>query len=234
MNLYDLMSTLAHGELSNLSLVTNGAIAETAHRKVVSAINATLTDIYTRIPLHEKELIVRTLEWKSLYLLRKQFALTSGSQEQHKYILDSQSYPFTGDIVRILSVTNEVGDPLPLNDPEQWAAVFTPYYDAVQFTHPSDNQIFTVQYQALHPKLALEPTESMMQQQIMLPPVLEELLVLGTASRVIAPIGGQTQTLRAQYLDTAYESKLTFAQLRNDVGDTGTATNVKLMLRGYP
>lgn len=233
MKLQELFNELAIGELSNLAFAKTGVIDTASHAKVVAAINVALNDIYSRIPLAEKEVLVETLDWKSIYFIRKEHARMDPTPGFLKYILDTPTNPFTGDLVKVLCVSNEIGDPLPVNDAEQWASVFLPAFDTVQFNHPGAKQVFSVQYQALHPKLVVEG-DKYLDQVLRVPPVLMDMVKLKTASTLLAPMGGQNETLKAQALEAKYEARHTSLVLKNDVGDTGVHTNVKAMLRGYP
>lgn len=233
MKLSDLLLELAIGELSNLAFAKTGVIDTAAHPKVILAINAALRDMFSRVHLAEKEVLVETLDWKVLYYIRKEHAMMDSTPGFLKYILDTPANPFTGDLVKVLGVTNEVGDPLPVNDAEQWASVFLPSFDSVQFNHPGAKQVFSVQYQALHPVLATSGTDYL-EQEIRVPSVLMDMVKAKVASTIIAPMGGQDQTLKSQALDAVYEARHTSLVLKNDVGDTGINTNVKSIHRGFP
>lgn len=233
MKLQELFNELAIGELSNLAFARTGTIDPASHGKVVIAINVALNDIFSRIPLAEKEVLIETLDWKSIYFIRKEHARTDSTPGFQKYIIDTPANPFLGDLVKVLGVSNEIGDPLPMNDAEQWASVFLPAFDTVQFNHPGAKQIFSVQYQALHPKL-VATGENYLNQVLRVPTVLMDMVKLKTASTLLAPMGGQNETAKAQVLEAKYEGRHTSMVLKNDVGDTGVNTNVKAMLRGYP
>lgn len=233
MKLQDLFNELAIGELSNLALAKTGVIDPAHHNKVVTAINVALNDIFSRIPLAEKEVLVETLDWKSIYFIRKEHSRMDPTPGFLKYIVDTPANPFTGDLVKVLGVCNEIGDPLPMNDAEQWASVFLPAFDTVQFNHPGAKQIFAVQYQALHPKL-VATGDGYLDQILRVPSVLMDMVRIKTASTLLAPMGGQNETLKAQALEANYEARHTSLVFKNDVGDTGVHTNVKAMLRGYP
>lgn len=233
MILNELMHELAIGELSNLAFAKTGDIDPASHGKVIAAINVALNDIFSRIPLAEKEVLVETLDWKHLYHIRQEHSRMDPTPGYLKYIIDTPANPFKGDLVKVVGVTNEVGDPLPMNDAEQWASVFLPTFDSVQFNHPGAKQVFSVQYQALHEKLA-SSGNGYLGQRIRIPPVLSDMVKLKTAAVILSPMGGQDQTIKAQALEAGYEARHTSLVLKNDVGDTGISTNVKVMLRGYP
>lgn len=233
MKLHELFDELAIGELSNLAFAKTGVIDVASHGKVVTALNVALNDIFSRILLAEKEVLVETLDWKSIYYIRKEHSRLDSTPGFLKYILDTPANPFLGDLVKVLGVSNEVGDPLPMNDAEQWASVFLPAFDTVQFNHPGAKQIFSVQYQALHPKLVASG-EGYLDQVLRVPTILLDMVKLKTASTLLAPMGGQNETLKAQSLDAKYEARHTSLVFKNEIGDTSISTNVKLMLRGYP
>lgn len=233
MKLKQLLLELAVGDLSSMSFAKTGDIDPASHFKVVNAINVALNDIFSRVLLSEKEVLVETLDWKHVYHIRPEHARMNNTPGYLKYIIDTPANRFTGDLVKVMGVSNEVGDPLPMNDAEQWASVFVPAFDTVQFNHPGAKQVFSVHYQALHPKLTVEGHDYL-EQEVRVPPVLIDLVKMKTASTILAPMGGQTETLKAQTLEANYESRHQNLVLKNEIGDTSLTTNVKLMLRGYP
>lgn len=233
MNLGQLMRELALGELSNLSFVDGTEIVEDRIPSVILAVNTALRDLFTRLPLRESEVIVQTYDWKTNYPIRKEHAMMDDTPNVLKYIQDTPARPFTGDLVKIVGVCNEIGAPLPINDAEGWASVFLPAHDTVQFNHPGASQVFAVQYQALHPVLA-DDGEQIMEQPIHIPAVLIDLLKMKVALTLISPMAGQEHSLKAQVLESGYESKMDMLERKNEVGDLGTSTNIKLHLRGYP
>ncbi len=233
MKLSQLLRELALGELSNLSFTDGDAIISERQSTVILAINTALRDLFTRVPLRESEVTVQTFDWKALYPIRKEHAVMDPTPDVLKYIQDTPARPFTGDLVKIVGVCNEIGAPLPINDSEGWASVFLPSHDVVQFNHPAANQVFFVQYQALHPPVA-DSGAGFLDQEIRVPPILIDLLKLKVAHTIISPMAGQDHSIKAQVLEATYEGKLDELQRKNEVGDLGTSTNIKLHLRGYP
>uniref|UniRef100_UPI00262258C7 hypothetical protein n=1 Tax=Janthinobacterium sp. TaxID=1871054 RepID=UPI00262258C7 len=115
MKLNELLLELATGELSNMAFAKTGVIEPAAHLKVITSLNVALNDIFSRVPLAEKEVLVETLDWKHLYYIRKEHARMDPTPGYLKYIIDTPANPFLGDLVKVLGVVNEVGDPLPMN-----------------------------------------------------------------------------------------------------------------------
>lgn len=234
MKLSELLKKLSYGELSNLSLSGEGSgtINESAHPRLILLINDALKDIFSRFNLHERTTAIQSLDWKSFYVLRKEFAVMDPTVGL-KYIIDTPSNIFTDDLVKILDVTNEVGDPLPLNDAEQWASVFTPKFDTLQLTHPGSSQIFAVTYQALHPELALSGA-GYLDQEIRIPSILETALRMKTVLPIFSAMSGQEYSVKSQQLEAAYENRLAEIEQKNLISDSVVPTNVKLMRRGFP
>lgn len=238
MKLIDLFRDLSFGELSSLSMSNegSGSIKEASQPRLIAIINTALTEMFTRTVFEEKEILVQTKDWKSIYYLRKEYAKMDPTKDVMKYILDTPKNPFKGDLVRVLEVRNEVGNALPLNDAEQYASVFTPYYDTIQFTHPGADQVFAVRYQSLHPTVVstADKPEDVLNQNINLPPIFWEILRLRIASGIFAGMSGQEYSVKAQALQASYESKYAEIEQKNLAGDSGQDTNVKIYHRGFP
>lgn len=234
MKLRELFAKLSFIELSNLSMANdgNGTIREADQPRLVHIVNEALKDMYSRMLLSERVLLLQSLDWKSNYALRKEHAVMDPSPEL-KYIIDTPHNIFTGDLVKVLGVCNEIGDPLPLNDSEQWASVFLPHFDVVQLTHPGFNQVFSVSYQALHPLLDVDG-EDVLEQEIRIPSLLEDILRARVAFGIFSAMSGQEFSTKAQQLESTYESKLSWIEQNNLIGDAGLNTNVKLHRRGFP
>lgn len=221
-------------ELSNLAMGKDGIgeIREADQARLVQCVNDALKDMYSRMLLSERVLLLQSFDWKSNYHLRKEHAMMDPSTEM-KYIIDTPQNKFTGDLVKVLSVCNEVGDQLPLNDSEQWASVFLPHFDVVQLTHPGFAQVFSVSYQALHPVIESEG-EGLLEQEIRIPTLLEDILRTRVAFGIFSAMSGQEFSTKAQQLESTYESKLSWIEQNNLIGDAGLNTNVKLHRRGFP
>lgn len=221
-------------ELSNLAMSGDGSgeIRTADQPRLIHCVNDALKDMYSRMLLSERVLLLQSFDWKSNYHLRKEHAMMDPSSEL-KYIIDTPHNVFTGDLVKVLEICNEVGSPLPLNDSEQWASVFLPHFDVVQLTHPGYGQVFSVSYQALHP-LIVTDGEDVLEQEIRIPILLEDILRVRVAFGIFSAMSGQEFSTKAQQLESTYETKLSWIEQNNLIGDAGLNTNVKLRRRGFP
>jgi hypothetical protein len=61
--------------------------------------------------------------------------------------------PFQDDVLKIEEIYDEEGTKLALNDISDEDSVYTPAYNLIQIPYPNDDNSFSVQYRASHPKI---------------------------------------------------------------------------------
>lgn len=238
MKLKDLMQQLAYMELSGLfmSSETAGAIDEESYPRVLSAVNSSLMDLFTRFVLSEKELHILCLAHKTMYELKPQYA-TMNPSPGIKYILDTPDYPYTGDLIRILSVTDEIGNYVSINDRGRKGSIFIPRYDTIQINDPANDKMVAVTYQANHPKLMLEVPDDVHfnrdEQEVDIPPALEEALRVRVAFHVFSAMERKENAAQIVNLASRYEMLCMQAESKNLLNDSTIATTSKLQNRGF-
>lgn len=227
----DLVDRLFSGELSSLAIAMKEAeeVSAKDRRKLVNIINDSLTEIYTRFELSIKELIVVSHEWKNLYLLVPEHAVMNPAEEL-KYIYDTPNYEFTGDIIKILEVTNEAGCRLPLNQSDKWASVFTPRYNELQLNHVSDEQAFNVLYQASHPKIE---EDNWLNTVLEIPPVMENILRALVCYKFYSGMSGQGDGEKAESFQMKYELLCETVDMKSQLNRPELTSNHKLDCRRY-
>lgn len=237
MLLSELFKTLSFNELSNLSIGNEGkgSIKPEQYERFIDFTNNALLELYSRFAINTKELILQTYDYKSIYPIKSEFALSNTSSNQIKYIIDTPNDPFIDDIISITGVRNEVGNALPINDPEQWASVFTPQVDTLQLTHVSDSQVFFVEYKAKPTKLIYNPNDldATLNQEFILPTALYEALRYRVANYFISPMTGQGIQAKTQQLDQLYQDKCNEIEQLGLMGYNEFSTNTKLYRRGF-
>lgn len=231
MKLEQLFKNLSYGELSNLSIGNEGAgyISADDIPKLVMYTNQSLTALYTRFILNYRELVLKSYDHIAFYYLRPEFAQSNELPAHKKYIIDSPMEPFTGDVIRVLQVFNEVGKELPLNDNEQYAAVYTPQYDCIQLTHPCNDDVFSVHYQATHPALK----DDDLCQEIRIPFFLEEALQAHVAYKVFSHMNGQENSAKSQEHMQRYENICLEVMEKDLVHTSVSNTNIKSYKWGW-
>lgn len=236
MKVETLFEKLSYGELYSMVLSEDGSgtLQREDWNRIISFTNNGLRDLYNKFVISEKELIVKSIDWKSKYPLTVEHAYTNPTPAI-KYIEDRSDDPFTGDVLKILEVTNEVGAPLPLNDPEQWASVFTPQYNVLQLTHPGCGQIFSVIYQAAPEVLRadLECDQDILDQEFLIPLALEGALTAYIGSEVFSSMAGQESNMKSQELKEKYLEICSEVERKDLTSEYNTITNVKLYRRGF-
>ena len=254
--LRDLLEDLAFGPLNNLAIGGDGKGVIPAHMeaRVLSYINRSLLEMYSKFILVEKEVVIRVMLDRTLYPLRKIHAdsfylpgpewsqpaccCTPGSDVTEvcrcsnsvpKFIADSLAFPFEEDIIRILHVFDEDGIEVPLNDSSDAYSVFTPAPDVLQIPDPIDRTFFAVNYQARH--RVLQPGEC--HQKIILPLGLKAALEAHVAYQVFSSMNGQEHTAKAQEYYSRYDLLCTDAEYKDLTLTSMTQDNCKLFTRGF-
>ncbi len=232
MKLADILEQLAYGELSRLAYAKTGTIVEADWPKVIPHINLGLTELHKRFPLQLEEVAVQQYEQISMYKLHSDFAVTNtGSTEPVKYIVDTSFYPFKDNVLKILSVHNEIGEELYLNDSNNDWSIQTPSYDTIQVPDPEAANELAVIYQANHAKIliaGLDPAT----EEINLSGAYLEALLQYVAARAFASVPSLEGISDSNnYMGKFERSCLKITEM-NLISDDNTS-NLKLEQRGW-
>lgn len=147
MYLEELYEDLANGELRAHAWAMNGTIADEHKEKIVSNLNVCLTDLYTRFPLLTKQLTLIQHSGITEYVLTREYAQTNKESLQPiKYIYDTDKDPFQGNVLRIESVFDEIGDELVLNAEQGCKVALTPAPDVLEIPNPVETNALFVNY----------------------------------------------------------------------------------------
>lgn len=210
MDVRELFERLSFGELSALSIGSEGAgtIPAEKQSRVLSCANTVLTDLHSRF-YHKQGLVTVQLDASitkyQLKAVNAQTNVTVGNTAP-RYIKDTASEPFTGNLIRIVSaslvpLTEAQLQTLGLTETEMsWKIVS---HDTLRVTNPLTGAMLLVEYQENHPKLSLSPV--VLTQEISLSPVLEEALVVKIAAMIYAGMDGEAQLIKARELKVRYE-----------------------------
>ena len=231
-NISTILKRLALGELSNLSLVSKASPGEILSKyvpSVVSHMNDGLVQIYTRLLLLEKEVVILTVPAVTKYYLRPDRAARSEKLSGIKYINDSVDYPFTGDLIKILGVYDERGVKVPLNDRNDPLSIFTSETDVLSVTDLYLGTYLSVLYQASHPIL----NHNNLEQNINIPSYLVQTLCDYVASKVYGAMNGVANMRRSQEYMGAYENALFNVKIDDIAITSRTSTNTKFEQKGF-
>jgi len=226
-----IFNRLAHGELSNLSLVDKnspGQIKDKYHPAILMQLNKAMRDVFTRFLLSQKEVIINTTATRTHYYLRNEFAVSNTQSTSTKYVDDTQCDNFNGDVAKILNVYDGMGRELYLNRLDEPLSVFTPQFDCLQITANHQTDSFFVIFQALHPRLTLDPDSI-----LNIPPSLEDPLLLLIASKVYGAINGDANSSRSLQYMQQYEASLIENEVRDMASTSEGVPNSKLDRAGF-
>lgn len=150
--------------------------------KLLPAINSALRLLYIDTQVSQKELVLRTDANTTIYYLKVEHAVTNAALV-NKYILDSVSRPFIGDLARIDEVRDE-DNRLVYSAHENYTGGYVrmPAWNCLTFSIPQDLKEYLVRYRAAAPVMTETQNDSSV--VLDLPPGYEDLLRLRVAERV--------------------------------------------------
>lgn len=235
MNLNQLFTDLALGELSNLSMAENNTIIPAKRPQIVTHANAGLLELHSKFVLKEKDMIIEMREGVTNYHLLKRYAMSQYDETNPPdrwnlpYIIDTVGEPFPEDVLKILSVYNSFGQKMPLNDLEDPMSVFNPQSTVLQVPFPIPGQALTLEYQARHEILDHCDCEA----EIILPEVLRGALRSYIASKVYMHMNTQENTAKGQEHSINFETACVDVVEKDLVSSSSSTTNVRFHKRGW-
>lgn len=210
MKVSELLAALSYGELNGLSMSLDGSgdIDEISQSRIIHYANQALTALYTRFPHKIDYVDIELSDLIRTYYLRPEFAVSDTVSVGPKYILDNSVDPLDQRITKIISIRDEDAEnyrdrDVLINDTSHKVSVKTVSYDGFMVKEPVAGNIYTVEYQCLHPLLTVsEPQDN---ESIHLAPVLHEALELRIASKIYGAIGGEDSIMKSQSMMGQYE-----------------------------
>ncbi len=231
MLLQTVIDHLKTGEFSLTNLGSNDEEGLTSNNlaAVINHINLGLIDIYKRINLSLKEVYVDQYAHIQKYTLNSKHAYSNEESTATKYISDTVDDPFTNDILQIITVNNEVGCELPLNDSNKCDSLFTPKYNVIQVPCPVDGNSLIVVYRAA-PELLKNNCD--FTQEVELPLTFLDVLLYYVAYRVKASRPDQESIIESNNYFAKYDAAMQLIKMEGLYNSSNT-TNMKLIERGF-
>tara|TARA_R110000850_G_scaffold233967_2_gene358852 strand:+ start:8839 stop:9531 length:693 start_codon:yes stop_codon:yes gene_type:complete len=204
MLLRDFFQSLSYGELSNLSISGEGSgeIIEKEQNRLASLTNAALKELNSRIAYKTHYVKFQTYANEVSYLLK----------EGSPYLLSA----LDRDVHKIVGVMR-MDDPATLEDEEyallmntrnvikQGFAVRAVGADTLNFDNPKDGEIYIAEVR-LQPALLTIPAD--LEEEVDVPPVLENLLTYLVCARVYSGMNGEMTVGKAQMFNGMFERAL--------------------------
>ena len=220
-----IIDAVKYGELQNV-------YTEEKLPQLISFINLGLIQIYSKLPIIEKQVTIQEYPQISLYKLSSMYARHNHlSKVKHKYILDTPDNPFTDDVLFITGICDENGFAIPLNDEHHRRSVFISSYDTIQIPNANENEAVFVIYRA-KPR-CINPETKNLNQEIELPDYLLEALTSFIGFKAHQAIGSQESLAASQAFYQRFTELINQAITDNIAGDGVLPTNIKPRMRGY-
>jgi hypothetical protein len=210
MNVADLMQGLSYGELRNLfaGMTGAGVIEELDQNRAIFFANQALKHLSSRFSYKRSYVKLQLVDGRRTYPMRKAFAksvIGSGA-----WLDDTIDEALISDVIKVLGVTQltKPGDltfqplSLALNDRAE-TGVRMKSYDTLFFPEPQTGALYEIELQVAHEKLSIPINEN---EEINLPPGLEEALLVKTAAGFFGSMGGEVNAAIAVRLENRFET----------------------------
>lgn len=234
MKLENILLLLKTGELRSVNFGGTDVegLTEDHYEEVIAHINLGLLNLHTRFPLKLKEVFVQQYAHIQFYKLDPRYAITNTeSTEPYKYIIDNKDNKFGDSFLSIESISNELGQNIPLNDNNCSYSLHTPSADTIQTATPNANDAWSVIYRA-KPLWLSTCGCGILNQEVELPNFLVEALLLFVAHRVHASKNNVNSMAESNNYYTKYEKLCVDLQNTSHLIKDLT-TNIKLETNGW-
>lgn len=237
LSLLDIFKDLEGGELSQFSfsgsIDGDGSIPVSMYPRLIRHVNKALTALHTRFALKEEEVFIQLEDHITLYVLEtSNQSLEPLTDPASKYIINPVTKPYTGDLIRINSIFDELGNKFPINDETFDNSLYLPNYKTVQVPYPLGVLSISVLYRANHAMIddsITNPEEVL----IDIPAYCVEPLLTYIASRVYGSSPDQTKQALSANLLSKYELQCKELEDKNVLHNTVNTTNTKVRQGGW-
>lgn len=232
MQLATIFEALTYGELKQLSI--GGADEDGIYPKhsdeVLAHLNMAMVSLYSKFPLQERELILRTNINQTKYLLTSANAI---SQDPSGYIVDTVDDPFTDDILRINAVFDQMGHEVSINDEHTFNSIFLPTYNTVQIPYTTGLEDYYFIYRVKPPKVEVPSGSTPSDVEVAIPEILLEPLLTYISARAHNARGGDKGKQEGAFAMQQYEQMCKELEVRNVFNNSLTNGNRKVELNGW-
>lgn len=241
MNVADLFSGLSYGEARHLFLGLDGTgeVSDTDKDRIVFFANQALKRIYSRVSHKLHYVMLQLVEGRQLYQIRPIHALSNTDPENtlDRFLIDSTSEPFTGELVKIRAVrlmvdpSNLEAEPvnLLLNTTGR-PVVSTTSFDTLRFEEPVADAVYQLELQMAHPKLTIPADPD---QEIHLMPILEEALLLKVAASIYGAMNSVDGRTKAQELKNEFEAVMAEVMFEDLAQQSSSHDDDKMARNGW-
>ena len=233
MDLNELYKRLSYGELSNLSIGSEGSGTIIVEKQpiILFLANEALRELSKRFVLRENVLLIEQQEGVINYRLDPIYSIQNAeaSGVEYPYIVDSPDAPFNDVVLKILQVYDECGRELPLNDRDNYWSLFTPQNNLLQIPNPQVGSSLSINYQTfLKPILGVDLEET-----IDIPVVLEKALTSYIAGHVLGNMNTQESNAKSQEHLLRFQAICAEAEEKDLLSISNSDTNKKFEQRGW-
>lgn len=243
LTLADTFKKLSYTHLSELSIsgMGSGQIPEAHRPKLIQRINEALVALYTRFPLRTKVVEILTYSTINEYVLAPEFSSYGDpdSEEEIRYIIDTEELPFPDDILMVESITglDAEGERYTafLNDRNQSTSWYVMSQDPITLytDSPVADKSFWILYRALPDEIDLVPADPKAV-RIRIPRTLEAALLAFVSGKIYGNMSMEGSLAKSQNFLDEYENECKIVEERNVLNSSEIPTNLSPKINGWP
>ena len=239
MNLINFVKSMGYGVLHNTQFANITDYNDPEQMMpIVTLIEEGLTRLYSRFNLRERHVIVEMQVGVTFYHFEKLYTVQNGDRIRvpYPYIMDLPNDPFEEDLIKVLRVDDSFGNRRPIDDHNRIDSVFMVQFNVMHNPYPRYLEALYVTYQAKHVPLAVVDNETgdvFLEEEILLPPVLEPALSNYVAYMVYSRINTQEAVTKAMGHMAVYNQIIQDVENYDLVNSSSSNTNARFDIGGW-
>jgi hypothetical protein len=195
----EIFDLLASGELSNIKLskTSTGALSEAEYVKVVGHLNLGVLELHKRFVLLKDELRLHACPANKRYYLRPERVSSIQNMNSRTYIEQTDYNRQAINIVKVIEIYNDIGEPLSMNDRIQIPYINEISFDTLDISKLKSNQIFDIVFQSFPDSIVVDEDFDPAEYNLNIPRNIIEPLLYYIAARTYKPMGTNESTVQA-------------------------------------
>jgi hypothetical protein len=195
MLLKDLLDNLIRIELNNIADgKPEWSEGNFSYTKLIQCMSSGYIELHKRFTLKKEIVRIQPLEGVNDYVLDIKHALSNTASAEIKFILDSETNPFSNNIAKIDGIHNYCGKPVDFNTTRFDDSIDLKDYRTLFIKEPDVNHPLTLVCRAIPAPIVLQDENELETYEIDLPYTYHEALILYAAGRAYSGRGAENAT----------------------------------------
>ena len=234
MLLKDVLNSLINNELGNLSIgKPEWSDGKFSYTSLIQCVSLGYQELHKRFTLKKEHILITPIDGLHEYVLSYEHALSNSTSTADKYITDSVEKPFSGNIAKIDSILDWLGEEIKFNTTGFADEVKLLDYRTIYLKNPDPDEPIDVICRAIPPTITLPTEIDLDTYEIDLPFQYLEALLCYAAGRAYSNRGAENASNNESAIFFARFEQACFNIEQFGLNDKETMTNTRLIARGF-